>query len=151
MTIQNIKPKKVQNPITNVSRLRTAEGIEAFKTELLHCTWDGVYVDDPNEAHMAFLSKWLELYDRHCPLIMSQQKDKCKRNPWMTTGLQKTCQRKNVLYLTFIKNRTSENERDYKMYKNKLTSLLRTQKKLYYNKVFENSKNNIKQTWNVIN
>lgn len=26
-----------------------------------------------------------------------------------------------------------------------------TQKKLYYNKIFENCKNNIKDTWNVIN
>jgi len=47
--------------------------------------------------------------------------------------------------------RTSESEKKYKQYKNTLTSITRRQKKEHYNKLLEDSKNNIQKTWSVIN
>ena len=59
--------------------------------------------------------------------------------------------KKNVLYKKYLQLRTNESEGKYKMYKNKLTSILRSQKKEYYNKTLEDSTNNIQRTWKVIN
>ena len=39
----------------------------------------------------------------------------------------------------------------YKLYKNKLTSIIRYSEKMYYNKLLEKHKNDIKSTWRVLN
>lgn len=53
----------------------------------------------------------------------------------MTKGLQKARQRKSSLYVKCLKIRTSENERNYEIYKTQLTRMLRKQKKHYYTQV----------------
>lgn len=42
-------------------------------------------------------------------------------------------------------------ENKYKMYKNKLTNIIRTSRKEYYNKILNNNKNSIKGTWDILN
>lgn len=51
----------------------------------------------------------------------------------------------------FIKLQTKEAEHRYKVYKNKLTDVIRNSKKLYYKKVLYENKNNIKGTWYILN
>jgi len=51
----------------------------------------------------------------------------------------------------FIKEKTIEVEQRYKKYKNKLTDIIRTSKRLYYQKKLYEHKNNIKGTWDVLN
>lgn len=48
-------------------------------------------------------------------------------------------------------HRTKENEDKYKNYWNKLTSILRYEKKRYYEQLLQKHKNNIKATWSVLN
>ena len=50
-----------------------------------------------------------------------------------------------------MKNRTPDSENKYKKYKNKLTNILRNCEKDYYSQILENHKNNIKETWKVLN
>lgn len=42
-------------------------------------------------------------------------------------------------------------ENKYKMYKNKLTNIIRTSRKEYYNEILNNNKNGIKGTWDILN
>ncbi len=93
------------------------------------------------------------IYDKHCPIKKSlvKGKDSNKELSWMTKGLQKSCQKKKILYKQFLQLRTNESEHKYKLYKNKLTTIIRQQKKKFYSEKLESSKNNIQKTWEVIN
>lgn len=102
-------------------------------------------------AYDVFLSAFLKLHNKHCPIKTCRAKDQFNGKPWMTKGLQKACNKKNQLYKKFLQQRTSDSEGKYKHYKNKLTTIMRTQKKEYYSKILKDSKNNIQRTWKVIN
>lgn len=58
---------------------------------------------------------------------------------------------KHRLYKEFIKHQTKDKEDKYKNYKNRLTSIMRTQKKDYYNQLLFKYKNNNKATRDVLN
>ena len=59
--------------------------------------------------------------------------------------------KKNLLYKRFLTSRSSTSEIIYKTYKNKLTSILRYCEKQYYSDLLKDNKNNIKETWKIIN
>lgn len=69
------------------------------------------------------------LYDKYCPVKSITMNQKAKTKPWMTKSLINACKKKNVLYKIFIKKSTIEAETKYKLYKNKLTNILRNSKK----------------------
>ena len=62
--------------------------------------------------------------------------------PWITLGLQKSIKKKNILYKNFLKSPSLTNEAKFKKYKNNLTSLLRTSKKMYFSNCLEISRHN---------
>ena len=61
------------------------------------------------------------------------------------------CIKKNNLYLAFLKDRSKLTESRNKKYKNKLTKLLRLEKKNYYRKKLEDCKTNTRETWKILN
>ena len=68
----------------------------------------------------------------------------------MTNSLKQACKKKNLLYRQFLKNRSVASEERYKIYKNKLTGILRyCEKKTLYRA--SRKKGNIKETWKMIN
>ena len=72
------------------------------------------------------------------------------RNPWPTKGLVKSIRTKAKLYKTFLKNPNTDNENANKTLKNKLTQLIRAAKRIYYDHKLENSKNDLKATWKIL-
>ena len=71
--------------------------------------------------------------------------------PWITKVLLKSIERKNVLYKNFIKSPTTQNKKRFNTYRNKLTSLIRISKRWYINNKLEVCKNNMKETWGLLN
>ena len=59
--------------------------------------------------------------------------------------------KKKLLYKRFLTSRSSMSEIRYKTYKNKLTSILRYCEKQYYSDLLKINKNNMKETWKIIN
>ena len=57
---------------------------------------------------------------------------------------------KNKLFKKYLQTKNEDTLREYKAYKNKLTSLLRISEKQYYAAKFGVYKNNLKQTWKTI-
>lgn len=112
--------------------------------------WDSVYrCKDVNTAYSCFLEIFSLLYNKNCPIQLIRNKfAKC---PWLTEGLQKACIKKNKLYKCFIKQRTKESELEYKVYKNKLTQIIPSSKKDYYNNLLNNNKCNTKKIWELLN
>jgi len=83
---------------------------------------------------------------------------KCKNDrkknpllPWVTGGLLTSINKKNNLYRKYKIKPTYTNFNAYKLYRNKLHSLIRKAKRQYYEIKFNQSKNDIKRTWRTIN
>ena len=100
--------------------------IESLKQE----KWDNVLqTDDVNLVYTNFVSRFSTLYNHHCPVEKVIINQACKKKPWFRNGLKNACRKKNVLYRTFLRDRTQTAESPYKTYKNKLISILRLAEK----------------------
>uniref|UniRef100_A0A1A8GC74 Helentron 4 helitron-like transposon replicase/helicase/endonuclease n=1 Tax=Nothobranchius korthausae TaxID=1143690 RepID=A0A1A8GC74_9TELE len=141
---------KNQQKMEKLIRDRSQNAIDALKKELEQQNWDEVYVDDVNLAYNSFIGILCSQYDKNCKTKTLTERGRMNK-PWMTKGLLNACKKKNTLYRCFLKLRTSEAERKYKKYKNKLVSIIKRQKKEYYSKLLEDNKNNTRATWGIIN
>ena len=72
-------------------------------------------------------------------------------SPWISRGLLVSIKKKNGFYKKLIKNTTPTRELQYKAYKNKLNHLIRIAKHSYYENKFDQAKDNLKETWRLIN
>jgi hypothetical protein len=73
------------------------------------------------------------------------------RTPWISKWLLVSVRKKNRLYKKIVKHPTPTLETQYKAYKNKLIHLTRIAKRTYYDDKFEQSKNDLKATWKLMN
>ena len=109
-------------------------------------------VNDPNTAYNIFIEKYTSLFDTCFPFKTIKGKAlNSFRKPWLTKGLLRSINRKNRLYKQYLRCRSNEQFLKYKMYKNKLTSLIRVAKRLYFQTQIELNMTNIKQTWRILN
>jgi len=136
-----------------VNRKIDDKSISNLTNELQLCEWRTVLeTDNANDAYDNFIDIFSKLLNKHCPL---QQKiintSKALTNLWLTNGLKNACRKKDYLYKQYILVRTDEALHKYKIYKNKLTSILRKAEKAYYNKRLINNKNDIRNTWKILN
>ena len=77
----------------------------------------------------------------------------CKRpySPWITKSLLASVRKKNKLYRQLLRSPNPTRELQYKSYRNKLTHLIRIAKRHYYDQRFASAKNDLKETWKLIN
>ena len=54
---------------------------------------------------------------------------------------------KNELCKRYLEHRTNVHLQEYKLYRNRLTSVIRTDKNTYFNELFVDSNNSSKNTW----
>ena len=71
--------------------------------------------------------------------------------PWITPALLCSINQKNKLYKKLLRCPNITNTNNYKQYINILTYLLRDAKKLFYEKSFEENKNDSRNTWKILN
>ena len=71
--------------------------------------------------------------------------------PWITKALLVSVRKRNIIYKRFINSRCVDREFRYKLYRNKLTNLIKMARRNFYKRKFESAKNNLKLTWKVIN
>ena len=69
----------------------------------------------------------------------------------ITKELMKSSKQKQKLNSKFFKSRTKENEVIYKAYKNLFEAIRKKSKRTYYSELFAKYKNDIKNTWKIIN
>ena len=72
----------------------------------------------PNEAYNIFFKIFSDLYDATFPKKEIEIKSKYLNTPWITKGIRKSSKRKQRLYEKYLKIRSKENEKTYKIYKN---------------------------------
>ena len=92
------------------------------------------------------------IFDVHGPLKkLNKYKLKYKTKPWITPVLQKSISIKNNLLKKFITAKDPQVKesyhKEYKDYRNMLSTILKQSKTNYYNHYFEANWNSIKNTW----
>ena len=100
----------------------------------------------------SFLNNINSTSDVHAPLKkVNKYKLKFKTKPWITPALQKSISIKNNLLKKFITAKDSQVKqsyhKEYKDYRNMLSTILKQSKTNYYNHYFETNWNSIKNTW----
>ena len=98
-----------------------------------------------NNLFSSFYNKLNKIVNKHAPFkSISRRKVKCFSKPWITTGIRKSIQTRNKLLL-------EGNSATYKLYRNKILTLTKLSKKLYFHNYFQGNANNLKRTWQGIN
>ena len=92
----------------------------------------------------------MKLLNENCPMQCVRIKSRINK-PWFTNGLKNACRKKNNLYKSWLANKTECAQQKYKKYRNKLSLILRKAEKAYYKNKLNESKNDVKRTWSVIN
>ena len=121
---------------------------EDFNSELAQVDWESILARTQGNIDIAFskiYNKLNKLVNKHAPLkSLSKRKFKQFSKPWITKGLLKSIKIKNALF-------ASGDMVKYKFYRNKITTLIRHSKKLYYHTYFTQYMNDMKKTWTGIN
>ena len=118
---------------------------------LLHSElWEDVYnYDSPDVSYNNFIKCFLKNFNICFPKICFRPSTNGKK--WITPAIKQACLTKNKLYKRYLRHRTDVHLQEYKIYRNRLTSVIRTAQKTYFNELFMHSNNSIKNTWQNIN
>ena len=102
-----------------------------------------------------YLSKIDSLLDTHAPFKKLNKKErKFLTRTWITQGLQNSIKKKNNIYSKFVKckNKIMKElyHKNYKNYRNILSTLLKRAKEEYFTNFFNENIKDIKKNWKVI-
>jgi len=128
--------------------------IRKLKTCMTNFNWkDSIKMhDNVNDAYNNFIEIFNSMLDKFVPLKKKSNKTKTKSKlPWIAKDLIKMINKKNRFYKQYMNKRTQQSKTKYKTLKNKVNKLLRTAKKNYYSDQLKKEKNNIKNTWKILN
>ena len=122
--------------------------VNQFKTAISTINWidiTGNFGTNVNRAFSTFCKKLNKIVNKFAPIReLSNQKLKQLSKPWITKGIRHSIKIKNKLF-------ASGDQARYKIYRNKLSNLIRLSKKYYYAKYFNDNVTNMKKTWEGIN
>ena len=124
-----------------------------FREFLPEINWTNRFNDlDANNSYDIFINEYIKIIDACFPM----ERIKCRtlqncNSPWITKELLKSIRKKNRLYKQLINSPNKQHELQYKIYKNKLTHVIRNAKRTYYENRFEVAKNDMKLTWRLVN
>ena len=119
---------------------------ECFINDVSEIDWDNSMANGSvDKCFSSFYNKINKLINKHAPFkILSKRKAKQFSKPWITKGLHKSIKIKNRLFY-------SGDILKYKLYRNRIVSLSRLSKRLYYEAYFTANLKNMKKTWEGIN
>ena len=143
----NEKPVKTYNK----RRKETNHTIELLKSDLAQEQWLDIFQEnEANEAYEKFINKLIFYYEKNIPLVRQKPSKKIK-NPWITKGIMTSILTRNRLYKDALHEPKCKAKHDkYKKFRNKLTSLIRLSRKMYYSKKIESNKSNNNSLWQIV-
>ena len=145
--------KKLQNDSDRQqTRIVNDENIATFENEIASIDWNFLNeIDGTNEKFNAFEKKYQEVYDKCFPVATKKINRRKNSKPWILDWLQCACDRKNKLYMKFVKAPTNENETTYKRMKKFVEKHVNIAKNKYYASYFKKHSSNSKLQWQMIN
>ena len=102
-----------------------------------------------NESLTRFPHIFNRISNKHAPIKSIKIKGKSNK-PWITKGLKKLIKVRNQLYKNWLTTRNSYYYNRYKMYRNKIVTINKLYRTIYYDNVLKDSTNS-KKMWDNIN
>ena len=131
-------------------RIVSETNITKFVDSIKLIDWDGEMLGkDSNESYTILVNAIIDRYNDCFPLKTIQIRGAIKK-PWLTEGLKISAKHKNKLFSIFKKFPNDINEHRYKVYRNKLTHLLRMTERTYYYNIIQQNRYNMSKTWKII-
>lgn len=151
--------KKIQRkqPSSITYRPFTAHNIQNLNEALCNHNWNNVHnIHNPCNAYDEFFKTYTTYLNYHIPIkTVKFRHYKHKKESWMSTGLLTSIKNKDKLHYKLSHEKNTQKriliEMKYKAYRNKLNSLIRIAKKMYWDNRFKSSINDMKATWLSIN
>ena len=111
---------------------------------------------DVNISIDLFMNDIETVLDKHAPLVkLTNKEHKQRQKPWITKGILKAIDTKNKILGKYLKEKVTEKKaelnKQFKLYKNKIKSLIRSSKSAHYKWFFKENSNNLKNLWKGIN
>jgi len=110
--IENTVLTNQTNKITTKRDINDQSILE-FQLLQSHENWEDIFMeDDANTSFNKFLNIYLRMF--HCCFIKKQTNCQAISKPWLTKGIQTSCNRKRELYLKVRDNNETEHKLYYK-------------------------------------
>ena len=93
-----------------------------------------------------FNQKLTTAYNKSFPFVKLSRK-RSKDKPWIPTGLKQSIKQKHLLYQKYIYDSTEVNNQTYKIFNNKLRTLIRKAETDCYKESFNHKTQSTKQMW----
>jgi len=124
--------------------------LNRLKTELTQVNWNSVSeCSDMNESYNRFDDIVQKCY-RKCIPVKTCSRRNVKR-PWVTQGILTSINMKNKMYMYYVNNPCEYTLSRYKLYKNKLTHVLRVSERTYIKDYLDKYSNDLKKSWSLMN
>ena len=157
LTIKGIK-HKLKDPMKIESR--NLKNLESLKKSLMSNNWD--YINDVdcdiNDCCERFFKELQHKMNEFIPVTTKTiPYHKLRREPWMTSGIQKSIKKEKTLYRQMIKRVRSpvetglSVETKYQTYKSILQRIKRIAKQTFYHERCTQFKHNTKKLWETMN
>jgi exonuclease III len=149
------QPVISDKPTPCITRIINDQSMDLFGKLLAQMDFTPVSIlcraNEPNKAYDSFIDMLSKTYNKAFPLYQLNKRDhRTFKNPWMTKGLLKSCNKKTKLYLKYIKNPTMINKNKFTTYRNKFKTIKIKAMQNYYTYEFAKYNNDMKRTWNII-
>ena len=119
--------------------------IDEFNTSISNKLAGFIAIDNPEHACDTLVSTIENEIDHF------SSSSTCRRTtpiqPWVTSSILRSINKRNKLLKDFLRNRSAENETKFKKYRNILRLTLRHAKRLYFQKQFRKTMNNPRLLW----
>ena len=132
------------------SRVFSERNIARFSQALAEINWaDVTNQHSAQESFAAFHQNYSRAFNTSFAFKQPSSTYRDQK-PWLTQGLKNSIRTKNKLYVRSIKNPTIANKASYKVFRNKVNSLLRKCERDHYTRLISENKRNLRKTWSII-
>lgn len=143
--------KAIKNNEIIPKRIFSNRNIDKYVQLVSSASWNDIYNHNcANKAFDVFNNKVHELFEECFPITNVRIKNKDVNCPYITSGLKASIKEKKRLERLSVKWPMSYRGK-YRLYRNKLTTLLRVAKNKYYKDSLALNQGNAKITWNILN
>lgn len=142
--LRNSKAKYTKQIIK--SRGRNMDYSE-ISLKLLDVNWNTAE-EDVNKKYKSFYNSVINILDEVAPMktisISSHYKE------WWNAAVKFAIEERDKSYRNFVNHKTEQNRNIYKQMRNTAVKVMRTEKRIYYEKKIDNCKHDVQSLWNTL-
>ena len=133
-----------------VKRFFKNTNLDNFLCDLTKFSWDTHDNLGVDESFDLYIKNFLCLYDKHFPVKYITIKEKHEDKPYITNAIKRSIKERNRLQKLYAKWPITY-EKQFKRYRNTLTSLIRTAKSNHIKSKIKEISGNKKKVWDIVN